>query len=158
MKTKIALILLIQIPWIAIAGEKSTVTLTESGYSASGGGNRPKEVGVKISMGFRNEPILIAKKIDALERQLAFYRLMSDNKVDLDKEITAAYANQPLGKIFEELIPGVPIEFRGVDRNETVESMAITKAPLEKVLQYLDEAAGVFFTFSADGIIVTNEP
>lgn len=57
-------------------------------------------------------------------------------------------SNKPLSEVFKELIPHIPVEFLRVDQNVTVESMTITKVSLDKVFQYLDDAAGVYFSFS----------
>ena len=104
------------------------------------------------------DKINVEDKINLLENQIAFYRLMASKNIDLKKSITAVYADKPLKQICEELIPSVPIEFQGVDPNEIVGSMKITNAPLEQVLQYLDEAAGVNFSFSNKGILVQSGP
>lgn len=141
-----------------VASDKSTVTLSEKGHSSSGGGNRATEIEVKLSNGWNNGPMSTEDKIKALEQSIAFYKLMVSKKVDLSKSITAAYAEKPLSDVLKELIPEVPVEYKGVDPSETVQSMAITKAPLEKVLKYLDKAAGVYFSYSEKGLLISSKP
>lgn len=142
----------------ALAGDKFTVTLTGNSHSSSGSGSRAKEIEVRFLNGFGNPPVSTADKIKTLERQLTFYALMGGKKIDLEKEIDAVYQEVPLRRILGELIPGVAFEFKGVDDGETVKSLTIRKAPLEQVLQHLDDAAGVYFSYSKDGILITQEP
>jgi hypothetical protein len=163
MKSQLTLILLTLISLSAFAGNKPTVTLTESGCSMSGSVSGDKLIKRKmirniLTPNSLDDKINIDDKINFLENQIAFYRLMASKNIDLQKSITAAYADKPLKQICEELIPGIPIEFQGADPNETVGSMEITKTPLEQVLQYLDEAAGVNFSFSNKGILVQSGP
>lgn len=140
-----------------IASDKASVTLTESGYSSSGG-RGDESVEVKISKGWSNAAISAEEKIFALEQKIAFYKLMEAHEVNLEKKVTAAYSEKPLGKVLKDLLPGVPIEYKGVDASEKVKSMSITKASLESVLIWLDDAAGVYFTFSEKGIKVSAKP
>ena len=158
MKPKLILILTALQLLPALADDKPTIDLSENGHSLSGGGGRDKEIEVKFGSGIRDADVSVVDKIKILERKLNFYRLMTSKKVDLEKSITATYKNKPLSKVFKELIPDVPVEFKGVDQDVTVESMTITKVSLDKVFQYLDEAAGVYFSFSEKGLLVTAKP
>ena len=158
MKPKLILILTALQILPALAGDKPTVDLTENGHMLSGGGGRAKEIEVKFSSGMRDADLPVVDKIKILERKLNFYRLMTSKKVDLEKSITATYKNKPLSEVFRELIPDIPVEFKGVDQDVTVESMTITKVSLDKVFQYLDEAAGVYFSFSEKGMLITAKP
>ncbi|MFT6793104.1 MAG: hypothetical protein ACJAR1_001094 [Rubritalea sp.] len=156
---KFMLLILIFLSTFQLFGsDKSTVTLSEKGYSSSGGGDRSAEIEIKLSNGWNNGPMSSEDKVKALKKSIAFYQLMVSKKVDLSKSITAAYAEKAISEVFKELIPNVPIEYKGVKPEETVETMAITKASLEKVLNYLDEAAGVYFIYSEKGILVSSEP
>ena len=118
----------------------------------------PALAGDKPTSGMRDADLPVVDKIKILERKLNFYRLMTSKKVDLEKSITATYKNKPLSEVFRELIPDIPVEFKGVDQDVTVESMTITKVSLDKVFQYLDEAAGVYFSFSEKGMLITAKP
>jgi hypothetical protein len=156
---KFTLLILILLSTFQLFGsDKSTVTLSEKGHSSSGGGDRSTEIEIKLSNGWNNGPMSSEDKVKALKKSIAFYQLMVSKKVDLSKSITAAYAEKAISEVFKELIPNVPIEYKGVKPEETVETMAITKASLEKVLNYLDEAAGVYFIYSEKGILVSSEP
>ena len=156
---KLTLLILLSLSTCQLFGsEKSTVTLSEKGHSSTGGGDRATEIEIKMSNGWNNGPMTTEDKIKSLKRHIVFYQLMAAKKVDLSKLITAAYAEKPISEVFKELIPNVSIEYKGVKPEEMVGTMAITKAPLEKVLKYLDEAAGVYFTYTDKGIIVSAKP
>ena len=142
----------------ALAGDKPTVDLTENGHSVSGGGLRAEEIDIQFGSGMLDADVPVVDKIKILERKLNYYRLMNSKKVDLEKGITATYKNKPLSEVFKELIPGIPVEFKGVDQKVTVDSMKITKVSLDRVFQYLDDAAGVYFSFSEKGMLVTATP
>ncbi len=141
-----------------IGSDKFTVTLSERGHSSSGGKDRETEIEIKLSNGLGNGPMSTTDKVKALQKHVRFYQLMDSKKIDLSKPITAAYAEKPLSEILKELIPNIVIKFNGVDPKVTVESMAITQAPLEKVLMYLDKASGVYFSYSDKGLLVSAKP
>jgi hypothetical protein len=94
----------------------------------------------------------------ALQEKLHFYELFKKYKLDPNKEINAVYAGKPLKDVLAELLPAVPVKFDGVDDGVTIDSMAIAKTSLETVCEHLDEAAGVFFRFTEQGITVTAKP
>lgn len=145
---------------LAQADEKAYVDLTSSGYSSSGGGDRPKAVEVEVSRGFgsKKNDIPVAEQIAALKSQIGYLTLMEKHGIDISKEITAKYAEKPLAGILKELLPGVPVKFDGVDEKETVKQLNSNKARLSAVIEWLDDAAGVYFTFSETGIVVTSKP
>ncbi len=158
MKLKLITLLVAASTCSLFAAEKSTVTLSKGGHSISGGGDRETEIRIKLSNGWNNGPMKTEDKIKALKQKIVFYELMRANKIDLSKPITAAYASKPLSEVLKELIPGIAVKYENVSPQETVESMAITKTPLEKVLTYLDDAAGVYFTYTAEGLTVSSKP
>ena len=140
------------------AQEKATVSLNDGSYSLSGGGDRPETVKVEIRKGFGHHPISVDQKVAVLTEKLHFYELLKHYQVDPNKVITAAYADKPLKTVLAELLPNVPVKFDGVDSGVTVESMTVVKTPLEKVCEYLDAAAGVYFQFTEQGITDTATP
>lgn len=147
------------LPAIALAGNKASVTLTKGGFSSSGGSGRPKVIEVKVGMRFSNDPLPVADRIGALEQKLVFYRLLEKHELDPDKAITGSFENTPLKDALAEVIPGVPVVFEdGVDAGVTVEKLDSKDAKLEAVVDFLDDAAGVFFSFSDDGLHVKAEP
>lgn len=158
MKPTLILILTVLQLMPALAGDKATVDFNENGHSVSGGGPRAEEIDLQFGSGMREAEVPVADKIRILERKLSYHRLMTGKKVDLEKSITATYKNKPLGEVFKELIPGIPVEFKGVDQKVTVGSIKITKVSLDKVFQSLAEAAGVYFSFSEKGLLVTATP
>jgi len=141
-----------------LATDKSTVVLSSKGHSSFGGSGRETEIEVKLSNGWNNGPMTTEGKIKALEQRIIFYKLMRANKVDLAKPVTAAFAEKPLSEALKELIPEITVKYKGVNPQETVGSMAITKAPLEKVLNYLDDASGVYFIYTEKGLTVSSKP
>jgi hypothetical protein len=152
MKIKlIALSAILASPLLAL--DKATVELSNQGHKSTGG-EAPK---VKIEISKEWE-LPTEDKTRALEQKLAFYQLMSAKKVDLLKPITAVYAEQPLADVLKEILPGINVDYNGVDPGVTVKSMKVTKAPLGKVLEYLDNAAGVYFVFSDKGVLVSSKP
>jgi hypothetical protein len=138
--------------------EKVKVSLNDGGNSTIGGSGRAERIKVELRKGFGQRAISIEEKVAALKEKLHFYELMQQHKVDLSREINAVYTDKPLKNILAELLPNVPVKFDGVDTSVTVESMAIAKTPLETVCDYLDAAAGVYFRFSDQGIIVAATP
>ena len=55
-------------------------------------------------------------------------------------------------------LPGVVVKFSGVEAGVTVGSLPARQAPLAQVMEYLDDAAGVYFSFSEGGIEVGPKP
>lgn len=159
MKSLIASALLFA-PCIAAAGDKASVTLDAGGYSSSGGSDRVDmpEVEVTKGIGSRKHDIPVAEKVAALRQHIAYLTLMEKHGVDLGKKVTAKYEDIPLAKILGELLPKVPVKFDGVDENETVKSLDCKDAPLRSVIDWLDDAAGVYFGFSEEGITVRAAP
>ena len=148
------------IPSLSHAADKATVMLNAGGYTFSGGSDRVKMPEVEVSKGFggKKHDIPVAEQIAALKAHIGYLTLMGKHNIDLSKEITAAYAEKPLADALKELLPGVPVKFDGADEKVTVQSMAISKARLSAVIEHLDDAAGVYFVFSEEGITVRAEP
>ena len=134
--------------------DKVTVRLNDGSYSTSGGSGRAEKIKVEIRRGIIPKPISTEEKIAALKEKLRFYELMHQHNVDLNRKINAVYTDKQLKIILTDLIPNVPVKFDGVDPKVTVESMTIAKTSLEKVCEYLDAAAGVYFRFTDAGISV----
>ncbi len=140
------------------AQEKMTVSLNDGAYTMTGGSGRVESTRIEFRKGFSREPITVEKKILALKEKLHFYELALEYKVDLDKKIDAIYVNKPLKDILGVLLPNVPVKFDGVDNGVKVQSMTVAQTPIEKVCEYLDSAAGVYFNFTDKGIMVTANP
>lgn len=155
---KIIVILILSLAVCCYAQDKVTVTLNDGSSSTSGGFERPEKISVEIRKGFGNKPIPVDEEIAALQEKLHFYELLKQYKLDPSKEINAVYTDKPLKAVLAELLPNVPVKFDGVDGGVTVESMAIAKTPLETVCENLDAAAGVYFRFTEQGIIVAATP
>jgi len=159
MKT-IAISALLLIPTLSHADSKASVTLDGSGYSSSGGSGRPKLPEVEISKGFgsKKHEIPVAEQIAALREHIDYLTLMEKHGVDPGKQVTAIYKDVPLADVLRELMPKVPVKFDGVDEKVTIKSMVCNDALMFSVLSWLDDAAGVYFDFSENGIRVTSGP
>jgi hypothetical protein len=147
-------------PSLALAQDihtKRKVKLEAKSSSISGGGSREKKVDIEFSKGFDDDPIPTADKIKALKQKISFYLLMTKHKVDLEKSISKVYTDKSLSKVLDELAPEVPIKFEGVDRKVTVMDMTLKQVQLDRVFDFLDQAAGVYFSYSEQGILITNE-
>jgi hypothetical protein len=83
---------------------------------------------------------------------------MQKHSIDLSKEITATYTEKPLADVLKEILPKVPVKFDGADAKVTVKSLTANKARLSAVIEHLDDAAGVYFVFTEEGITVKAEP
>lgn len=142
------------------ADDKATVNLDAGGYSSSGGSGRVKMPEVEVSKGFgsKKNDIPVAEQIAALKSHIGYLTLMQKHSIDLTKEVTATYTEKPLADIFKEILPKVPVKFDGADAKVTVKSLTANKARLSAVIEFLDDAAGVYFVFSEEGITVKAEP
>lgn len=144
---------------LAHADNKAYVTLSAGGYSSSGGGDRPKTAEVEIKKGFgsKKNDIPVAEQIAVLKTHINYLTLMEKHGIDLAKEVDATYTEKPLADALNELLPKVPVKFDGVDPAVTIKSLKAEKTRLATVIQFLDDAAGVFFVFTEDGITVKAE-
>jgi hypothetical protein len=144
----------------AHADDKATVNLDAGGYASSGGSGRPKLPEVEVSKGFGSEKniIPVAEQIAAVKSHLGYLTLMQKHSIDLSKEITATYTEKPLADVLKEILPKVPVKFDGADAKVTVKSLTANKARLSAVIEHLDDAAGVYFVFTEEGITVKAEP
>jgi hypothetical protein len=141
-----------------MASDKPVVELTEAGSSSGGGIARDTELTVQVTKAFFRDPIPLDDKIAALQDKLNFYALVKRNQIDLQKKITATYAEKPLAEILAELLPEIKVTFDGVDKGVTVENMTVENADLERVWDYLDDGAGVYFRYTETGLTVKPGP
>lgn len=153
----LSLCVLLFAPSLLAAGDKASITLNEGSYSAMGGVKREKAFNVQVSKGMFDKNLTVDEQILALEQKLVFLKLVKKHAISLDAEINATYKEVPLKKVLGELLPNVPVKFTGVSEDVTVGSLTVTKVALGKVCDYLDDAAGVYFSFTPEGIIVTGE-
>jgi hypothetical protein len=65
---------------------------------------------------------------------------------------------EKLTDVMAQLYRVVPVKFDGVDEKVTIKSMVCNDALMFSVLSWLDDAAGVYFDFSENGIRVTSGP
>lgn len=141
------------------ADDKATVVLDANGYSSSGGSDRPVMAEVEVKKGFgKKKEIPISEQIAALKSHIAYLTLMEKHGIDLAKPITATFTEVPLVDALKELLPKVPVKFEGADAAVTIKSLKAEKARLAAVIDFLDKAAGVYFVFTDEGIIVKAEP
>jgi len=138
--------------------KKASVHLEATSWSSSGGGGREQDIKVTLQRGFEDKPLPLQQKIKALQQKQAFYALMLAKGIDLEKPVEAEYRNKPLKEIFAELLPGVAIEFKGECAGETVQQLSSKKAKMEQVLEFLDDACGLYFNYKADSIEVSKDP
>lgn len=141
--------------FISIAGEKSEVMIEKNGFAATNAAGRKEEVKIKMQRGiFNKTEVSLDEKIDALKSKLAFYELLKSHKIDPSKEIKVKYRNKLLTEALKELLPNVPVKFEGVKEDVTIGKLTANEASLEKVCEYLDNATGVYFRFSKEGLFV----
>lgn len=156
----LAISILLLIPSLSNAADKASVMLDQSGYSSSGGSGRVKLAKVEVSKGFgsKKNQIPLKEQIAVLQEHIDYLTLMEKHGVDPGKKVTSIYKDVPLADVFRELMPNVPVKFEGVDEKETVKSLICSDAPISLVIEHLDDAAGVYFSFSEQGITVSSKP
>ncbi len=136
---------------------KAEVQLEENGSSTSGGMRQEVAV-VSVKKGFFSDPISLDERIAALESMTAFYRLLQQQGVDLEQKVSGDFSGLLLKDVLAQLLPDMPVEFQDVDESVTVLKMTVTEARLEQVLDYLDDGAGVYFSCTEGGMVVTSKP
>ena len=146
------------LPWPVFATEKASVTLENGGAVAMGGAGRQKEVRIKMSKGIGKSDVGMDEQIVALRQQLEFLKLAKKHGVDPGKKVDLVCKERPLAEVLKELLPGVAVKFSGVEERVTVGSLSASQAPVSQVVEYLDDAAGVYFAFSGEGIAVLEKP
>jgi hypothetical protein len=141
------------------ADNKASVMLSAGGYSSSGAENRPKTADVEVKKGFGSKKydIPLAEQIAVLKSHTNYLSLMEKHGINIEKEVDATYTEKPLADALKELLPKVPVKFDGVDPAVTIKSLKAEKARMTTVIQFLDDAAGVFFVFTEEGITVKAE-
>lgn len=158
MKRGLIVIVAAALPWPVFATEKASVTLENGGAVAAGGAARQKEVRIKMSKGIGKNEVGVDEQIVALRQQLEFLKLAKKHGVDPAKKVDLVCKERPLAEMLRELLPGVAVRFDGVAEGVTVESLSASQAPVRQVVEYLDDAAGVYFAFSGEGIAVMEKP
>ncbi len=139
----------------SLAEEKIEVILEGDMTATTSAQSRKKEIQIEIQRdAFDKKDIPLNEKIDALRSKLAFYELLKLHKIDPYKETKVKYRDSPLMEALKELLPNIPVKFEGVDKDVTIKKMTTNKTTLEKVCKYLDNAAGVYFRFSKEGLTV----
>ena len=145
-------------PKVTISDDhKAEVQIEENGSSTSGGMRQEVAI-VSVKKGFFSDPMPIEEKIAALESMTSFYRLLQQQGVDPEQKVTGDYTGMKLKDVLAQLLPKMTVEFRDVDDAVTILKMTATEARLEQVLDYLDDAAGVYFTYSQGGLAITSAP
>ena len=138
---------------------RASIMLSEDGYSKSGGDSREKEISIKVEKDmFDKTPLSIEEKITALESKISYYNFFLKYNINLNDTPDLIYKETPLKDALNELLPGVPISFKDVDEDVKIKKLMSSEAPLESILKYLDDAAGVYFEFTRDQLIVKNTP
>jgi len=139
----------------SLAEEKVEVAMEGSMTAMSDAPGRKKEIKIEIQRdAFDKKKIPLDEKIVALRSKLAFYELLKLHKIDPYKETKVKYRDRPLMGALKELLPDISVKFEGVDKEVTIRKMTANKVTLERVCEYLDNAAGVYFRFSKEGLIV----
>ena len=136
---------------------KAEVQVEENGSSTSGG-VRQEVVAVTVSRGFFSDPIPLDEKIAALASMTCFYRILKQGGIEPDQKVSGDYTGRMLKDVLDELLPGVPVTFTDVEDTVTILKMNVTDASLEKVVGFLDDASGVYFAYSMNGLAVSSAP
>jgi hypothetical protein len=164
MKSKLLLLSLIVTasayagPKVIIGDErKAEVQLEENGASTSGGMRQEVAV-VSVKKGFFSEPMPIDERIAALESMTCFFKLLKKQGIDPDQKVSGDYSGKRLKDVLAELLPNVPVEFSDVDDSVTILKMTASDARLEVIMDLLDDAAGVYFTYSMSGLVIASTP
>lgn len=100
----------------------------------------------------------IDEKIAALESMVCYYTLLKQQGIDPEQKMSGDYTGAKLKDVLAQLLPSMPVDFRDVDDSVTILKMTAENAALEKILDFLDDGAGVYFSYTMSGLIITSTP
>ena len=139
--------------------KRATIMLNKDSYSISNGGIREATVKVKIEKGFFSKSQLtLDDKIKALKSKIRYYEFLKTYNIDSSQTYSLVYKEKLLKEALNELIPNVPVTFNNVKEDTKIKDFMASDTSLETILEYLDDAAGIYFEFNEVALVINKTP